>query len=281
MRLVFATPVSTRKPKRNIEMNNLELISFSPIGIQKKQQQQQKQTTPSLKRQPQSLTFIADLASTSTPTRNTQQPIASTPKFSSHDPLMYHPTHTIRNKHIKKQQSVKSKRLSKKPTGLIAKQQIGTIKFKTLNSKKKYATSTELNIENLKYKKKSVKRDFQCLNCENNSNHQQKIFKSKSASKAKRTKYCTIHLSTSFLSSNNSNEHLQCNLCNISEIKSNNKQRTTNNKRIKAKSKLDFELSLHDLLYKPIKISQVNNNSFSSALAVKSAVTTSNKVYFL
>ena len=54
-----------------------------------------------LTRQQQSLTFIGDLASTSTPTRATAQPITSTPKFASHDPFKYHPTHTIRNKHAK------------------------------------------------------------------------------------------------------------------------------------------------------------------------------------
>ena len=47
----------------------------------------------------QSLTFIADLASTSTPTRADAQPITSTPNVSSHNPLKYHPTKTIRNKH--------------------------------------------------------------------------------------------------------------------------------------------------------------------------------------
>jgi hypothetical protein len=55
---------------------------------------------PQLKRQTQSFTFIADLASTSTPTK---KPIVSTPKARNHDPSKYHPTQTIRNKQIKQQ----------------------------------------------------------------------------------------------------------------------------------------------------------------------------------
>ncbi|RNA44254.1 hypothetical protein BpHYR1_031161 [Brachionus plicatilis] len=43
-----------------------------------------------------SVTFIADLASTSTPTKS--QPITSTPKKSNHNPMVYHPKKTIRNK---------------------------------------------------------------------------------------------------------------------------------------------------------------------------------------
>lgn len=46
----------------------------------------------------QSLTFIADLAQTSTPTRAQAEPITSTPKQLTHDPLKYHPTQTIRCK---------------------------------------------------------------------------------------------------------------------------------------------------------------------------------------
>lgn len=43
-----------------------------------------------------SVTFIGDLASTSTPTKS--QPITSTPKKSNHNPMVYHPKKTIRNK---------------------------------------------------------------------------------------------------------------------------------------------------------------------------------------
>ena len=54
---------------------------------------QRRQQTPH-----QSFTFIAELAQTSTPTRNTQAPITSTPKQLTHDPLKYHPKQTIRCK---------------------------------------------------------------------------------------------------------------------------------------------------------------------------------------
>ena len=55
----------------------------------------------------QSLTFIGDLASTSTPTRTNEQ-MTSTPKNNAHNPLKYHPTQTIRNKQSKKQKKSRS-----------------------------------------------------------------------------------------------------------------------------------------------------------------------------
>lgn len=57
--------------------------------------------------QHESFTFIADLASTSTPTRVSQAPITSTPKQITHNPFKYHPTQTIRNKLAKKKNSVR------------------------------------------------------------------------------------------------------------------------------------------------------------------------------
>ena len=72
------TPTLARKTTR-IEYNNSDVKK------------------PKLTRQ-QSLTFIADLASTSTPTRATKQPITSTPTKLSHNPRKYHPAKTIRNK---------------------------------------------------------------------------------------------------------------------------------------------------------------------------------------
>jgi hypothetical protein len=72
------TPTLARKTNR-IEYNNSDVKK------------------PKLTRQ-QSLTFIADLASTSTPTRATKQPITSTPTKTSHNPRKYHPAKTIRNK---------------------------------------------------------------------------------------------------------------------------------------------------------------------------------------
>jgi hypothetical protein len=54
------------------------------------------------KRQHQSLTFIGELASTSTPTQKSEEPITSTPNASTHNALIYHPSRTIRNKKLKR-----------------------------------------------------------------------------------------------------------------------------------------------------------------------------------
>ena len=78
---------------------------------------------PALTRQTASLTFIGDLATTSTPTK-TKPTIASTPKSRDHDPSKHHPTQTIRNKHIKQLQ-VTEKRIKKRKQN---QQQIKVIK---------------------------------------------------------------------------------------------------------------------------------------------------------
>ena len=114
-----------------------------------------------LRRQPQSLTFIADLASTSTPTRVAQQPIASTPKMSCHDPLKYHPTHTIRNK-AKKQHHLakvagKKQRTTAKLHCQLQISRIETVQSfekrpkTTAESRKRKAFASELNLDCLKY----------------------------------------------------------------------------------------------------------------------------------
>ena len=74
------TPVSSLKQHKQplFQMSNVNL-EFSPVVKLENIPVLSKRAT--LKRQPQSLTFIADLASTSTPTRVSQQPIASTPKM--------------------------------------------------------------------------------------------------------------------------------------------------------------------------------------------------------
>lgn len=70
-----------------------------------------------MKRQAESsLTFIADLASTSTPTK---QPIVSTPKARNHDPAKYHPTQTIRNK-LSKKKKVKQQQVKQQQQQLDA-----------------------------------------------------------------------------------------------------------------------------------------------------------------
>lgn len=65
-----------------------------------------------LTRQQESLTFIADLVSTSTPTKKSPKPISSTPNVSTHDALKYHPKQTIRNKSKKQSSSKKVYKLN-------------------------------------------------------------------------------------------------------------------------------------------------------------------------
>ena len=92
--------------EENIEKANYQLNRIPRIKSTVKQVQKLPATRTSGKNQHQrlgacqhqSMTFIADLAQTSTPTRTARQPITSTPKQLTHDPLKYHPTQTIRSK---------------------------------------------------------------------------------------------------------------------------------------------------------------------------------------
>jgi hypothetical protein len=61
-----------------------------------------KKTPIHIMKQQTSITFIGDLASTSTPTQNIDEPITSTPNASTHNALKYHPSRTIRNKKLLK-----------------------------------------------------------------------------------------------------------------------------------------------------------------------------------
>jgi hypothetical protein len=63
-----------------------------------------------------SFTFIGELASTSTPTSKKYEPITSTPNVSTHNPLNYHPTYTIRNKKMKASQQQSSKKITARNT---------------------------------------------------------------------------------------------------------------------------------------------------------------------
>ena len=81
--------------KINDEHENIlveKSFPLTPVTTQKYRKQ----------RQHQSLTFIGELASTSTPTQKSQEPITSTPNASTHNPLIYHPSRTIRNKKLKR-----------------------------------------------------------------------------------------------------------------------------------------------------------------------------------
>jgi hypothetical protein len=198
-----------------------------------------------LRRQPQSLTFIADLASTSTPTRVSQQPIASTPKISSHDPLKYHPTHTIRNKAKKvvqqQQQPIKITRKKQPSNKLHCHLQISRIEtVKSLDNnnikrrggskrvsgvKKRKIFASELNLDCLKY---TVKQNniHLALNYKRDYNIRPKKIQEIAAAKTNeivknnhrvtKRKTASNHSFVSSFSSINSCEN--CNICNINGI---------------------------------------------------------------
>lgn len=88
--------VNTQERKMN-EYQQMEIdcsfhtYQFTPVAVRTRK------STLSQK----SFTFIGELASTSTPTSKKNEPITSTPNVSTHNPLNYHPTYTIRNKKMK------------------------------------------------------------------------------------------------------------------------------------------------------------------------------------
>ena len=90
----YETPNSNgkNKVKNNIEKNLLQ----TPLTTQKHKKNE------CFKKLHQSLTFIGELASTSTPTQNSAEPITSTPNASTHNAFKYHPSKTIRNKKLKR-----------------------------------------------------------------------------------------------------------------------------------------------------------------------------------
>jgi hypothetical protein len=83
----------------------------------------------------QSMTFIAELASTSTPTRVAQQPLASTPKMPTHDPFMYHPSQTIRRKQHRRYKSLSTaiapSNTFQAVAATVAPLVIGSVKYKS------------------------------------------------------------------------------------------------------------------------------------------------------
>ena len=107
------TPLIRRKQSSKFFESTKMYSTLFNLNIRKKKFVEDEQDAPAKKiklndefvtkqrpcQRQQSLTFIADFASTSTPTRADAQPITSTPNVSSHNPLKYHPTKTIRNKH--------------------------------------------------------------------------------------------------------------------------------------------------------------------------------------
>ena len=90
----FETPNSNKKRillKNEIKNLIEQSLPHTPITTLKYKKQQH-----------QSLTFIGELASTSTPTQKADEPITSTPNASTHNALIYHPSRTIRNKKLKR-----------------------------------------------------------------------------------------------------------------------------------------------------------------------------------
>lgn len=257
-----------------------------------------------LKRQQQSFTFIADFASTSTPTRSTQQPIASTPKKSSHDPLKYHPTQTIRNK-SKKLSIKKVKKIIAQPAGMVFVQN-------EVDFKNRKTFSSELNLDCLKYKKAEkhkakskhrlaaeLERHYDTKKYQQQLNEYIKmnqLYKSKKSGDAKSHKHKSIKRklsSESLVSSSTSiNSCENCNLCNQNKKLKSNSRKEHSSTRISSinkvrtiKIKNNFGISLEDLLYSPAKIKNLDiNSTTTSAVAVKSAPAVpvqGSKVYYL
>ena len=310
---IIATPLSTKRKMKPIESDNSEYklnfpkkfkISATSTLKRNYDQTSTKINNNKLTRQQQSLTFIADFASTSTPNRKSQQPITSTPKISSHDPIKYHPTRTIRNKERKK------------------------IITKIINKNNKNTCSTEqLNLNLLKYRQNiqfvrpvvSNSKRHQC-NCRSvakqleplyqyQQQHHNYNFRAKRTTttsnvkevKLQKRRKLSAHSSSADSSFSSINSCDNCELCNLSKrlkkstskklkSKSSSSNKKMNNvNKLKQPSIFELEISLQDLLYKPSKLRNLPN-SVNSVAAVKSSIpivtTTSNlvvpsKVYYL
>lgn len=251
--------------------------------------QQQKRIKLDKKQRHDSLTFIADLASTSTPTRKDQQPITSTPKQTSHNPFKYHPTQTIRNKNKKKQS---------KP--IMAKKAIQQIKItKRIKSSFKLcqnnSTSDCTNCR-LLVKIESKKKDnkFQFVNFRSSSSQQGFKRPFQYFNQSSTTLASFVSCQTCQFRRCQANELLQAAKPKITKITSVTKRKlisSSNNKlKFKSLSNNDFEISLADLLYTPSKLRdlvEASNRSIKSSVAVKSAPVISSsaaalaKVYYL
>jgi hypothetical protein len=319
---IITTPISTKRKVKPIESDSSEYklnfpkkFKISATSTLKRNYEQVSTKTNKLTRQQQSLTFIADFASTSTPNRKSQQPITSTPKISSHDPIKYHPTRTIRNKERKK------------------------IITKIMNQNNKNTCSSEqLNLNLLKYKQniqfvrptvastkkhkcncRSVAKQLEPL-LQYQQQHHNYNFRAKRTTttsnvkeiKLQKRRKMSAHSSSADSSFSSINSCDNCELCNLSKrlkkstskkLKSkssssnNNKNRIENkisstrissinaNKKninkLKQPSTLELEISLQDLLYKPSKLRNLPN-SVNSVTAVRSSnpivTTTSNLV---
>ena len=302
--LITITPVSSKRRQRQSCIQTAQKLVVHPL-LASSPEEDRHQHKQKLKRQPHSLTFIADLASTSTPTRVSSQPIASTPKRSCHDPLKYHPTHTIRNK-LAKKTSLKKKTASNKLHGHLHISRIETVKSLDAHAVKRHGPkpvdkrkmfASELNLDCLTYtaynnaaRHKKVRlaigyrRDCVQVVKAVTNNHKNILVKNCHRVPKLQSAYNNNRSIVSSFSSINSGEN--CNICNEKgtrkekplpkKKKINQRRRTPVTSGIKFKAGT-FEISLEDLLYAPAKLKKSIEIPRQQALGANNA----SKVYYL
>lgn len=204
----------------------------------------------------QSLTFIADLASASTPTRISEQ-MTSTPKNHSHNPLKYHPTQTIRNKRSKKQQ----KSRSTKPMNLSSQ----------LNKLQDNIIISQVNI------------NLSCSKCQKCSTVASQNIVDHSTPCVTRRELNKNHL----VNFKNQMKRLDP----IVDVKRSLKSkksivRTSSKIEVRKQQNSKFEIPLEDLLYTPRKLKSSSSFKSSNAVKLSKRISTTptvftSKVYFL
>jgi hypothetical protein len=243
-------------------------VSFICRNQTNKPSKQQKQVKKN-----DSLTFIADLVSTSTPTRKSPQPITSTPKQTTHNPFKYHPTQTIRNKKQQKKQqqqaNKKSKRFASNSCSII---DCTTCKVLLVNKKEKKFQFVNIGSRSQRCFSQAAAPLFNsCDTCNYRQQQQQQL-------QQQEPKINKITMSTK--------RKLIAN--NLNSLNNNNNKKL----KLKSLSNNNFEISLADLLYTPSKLRDLvnasNNRSIKSSVAVKSAPVISSqavaalaKIYYL
>lgn len=253
------TPIMFRKSNRifNAEYNNSNCCNMEQYESAKKQKLAHQQ----------SLTFIADMASTSTPTRSTKQPITSTPKNTSHNPRKYHPAKTIRNKRKESKQPKQSTiKVSSTDNFIIRQIKHGNKKVISILSNcsncqqcssQNFVTATSYNFFNVDHSTPSSQR-------------RSEFKKPRSSSTRNQIKKIRV-------------EDVQRKVLKNKRELSNNK--CSNVVNVKPAKKQKVEISLQDLLYTPSKL--MRSDSFEakivqSSTRISSKTTEpSDKVYFL
>lgn len=217
-----------------------------------KQQQQQQQQQPE-----QSLTFIADLAQTSTPTRKNAQPITSTPKVVNHDPLKYHPTHTIRNKQKQRKGTAV---VASVPKRQQFEQELLMAKFGVV---KKHKTISSLQKGRVQFKSEQQSESgtlvANCVCCrEHHVIQSRKRTLNESLVSSTESDHCMSEFVSTIIQSNLN--RISSNKIHKQKVSRNNVQANENNKRstrIKFKTS-NIEISLEDFLYTPSKIAKLD-----------------------